>query len=79
MIYTNPISLLHNVITSLIVCHLKEKIKHRSYSKNLKRSESLMLIIAQVVELYTFRDIDAFKNLYIMGILSVGQMIFQLV
>ena len=38
-----------------------------------------MLIIAQVVELYTFRDIDAFKNLYIMGILSIGQMIFQLV
>ena len=40
--FTEPISLLHNVIIAYTAFHLKEKIISQLSSRNLKRSESLL-------------------------------------
>ena len=71
----------HRIIAHVVlnVHQQKEVIKHRLSSRNLKRSESLILTIVQVVELYTSRNINAIKNLYILEILFIGQTIFILV
>ena len=58
---------------------MQERIISLLSSRNLKRSESLILTIVQVVELYTSRNINAIKNLYILEILFIGQTIFILV
>lgn len=71
----------HRTIAHVILnaFQMQEATEYLSSSRNLKRSESLILTIVQVVELYTSRNINAIKNLYILEILFIGQTIFILV